>query len=169
MRIEETELSPEEWINRLVSWCNSYPILSVEDPLHEDDWHNWQRITSLLGGERQILGDDLFATNLGRLDRGVLERAANAVLIKPNQAGTISRTKQVIRTAKSAGFGTVVSARSGDTEDYWLADLAVGWHAGQIKVGSTHRSERTSKWNRLLEIEAELGSKAAFGYAAFHP
>jgi enolase len=122
--------------------------------LHEDDWSGWQQATAILGDGRQLLGDDLFATNLARLDQGVAAGVANAVLVKPNQAGTVSRAQAVVRRAQGAGYATVVSARSGDTEDHWLADLAVGWRAGQIKVGSTQRSERTAKWNRLLEIEA---------------
>lgn len=164
LRTEKVELSSEEWLQQLKKWCDSYPIASIEDPLHEDDWEGWKSASSLFGGNRQLLGDDLFATNLGRLERGISNEVANAVLIKPNQSGTITRTIKVLEAAKSANYGTVVSARSGDSEDYWLADLAVGLRSGQIKVGSTQRSERNSKWNRLLEIEAEFGTQSEFGH-----
>ena len=110
----------------------------------------------------QLVGDDLFATDLERLEKGIEQRAANAVLVKPNQVGTLTGAGEVIRRARVAGMATVVSARSGETEDSWLADLAVGWAAGQIKVGSTTRSERTAKWNRLLRIEHALGAAARY-------
>ena len=152
---EDAELPTAAWLSRLARWCGSYPIVSIEDVLGEDEWGAWREATASLGAERQLLGDDLFVTNAARLQRGVQEGVANAVLVKVNQAGTVSRAEDVVSAAKAAGYATVVSARSGDTEDEWLADLAVGWGAGQIKVGSTMRSERTSKWNRLLEIEAD--------------
>jgi enolase len=154
LALEGRQMSAPEWVAELSEWCRRYPIVSLEDVLHEDDWSGWQQATAILGDGRQLLGDDLFATNLARLDQGVAAGVANAVLVKPNQAGTVSRAQAVVRRAQGAGYATVVSARSGDTEDHWLADLAVGWRAGQIKVGSTQRSERTAKWNRLLEIEA---------------
>lgn len=160
LRLEGARLSPGDWTTRLVEWCGRYPICSLEDVLYEDDWSGWQVASGRLGRGRQLLGDDLFATNLDRLERGIGLGVANAVLVKPNQAGTISRAEAVVRAARTAGYATVVSARSGDTEDHWLADLAVGWRAGQVKVGSTQRSERTAKWNRLLEIEAALGPRA---------
>jgi enolase len=141
----------------LLRWCTDYPVVSVEDALSEDDWDGWKEATASLGRGRQLIGDDLFATSAGRLRRGVASGIANAVLVKPNQAGTISRARGVVDLARDSGYATVLSARSGDTEDTWLADLAVGWRAGQIKVGSTTRAERTAKWNRLLEIEAEAG------------
>ena len=134
----------------------------MEDILFEDDWAGWSTASSVHGPERQLLGDDFFATNRGRLERGIQSGVANAVLVKPNQAGTVSRAAAVVQLAHENGYGTVVSARSGDTEDFWLADLAVGWEARQIKVGSTMRSERTAKWNRLLEIEARAGADARF-------
>ena len=151
---EDIFLSAEEWLDRLASWVERYPIISIEDPLGEDEWASWRTASDRLAGI-QLLGDDLFATNLARLERGVSEQVANAVLIKVNQAGTVTKAERVLRTAQAAGVATVVSARSGDSEDYWLADLAIGWGAGQIKVGSTMRSERTAKWNRLLELESE--------------
>ena len=150
------------WLAELAGWCERYPVVSLEDVLAEDDWAGWRAAGDLVGHGRQLVGDDLFATGLERLQRGIADGVANAVLIKPNQAGTVTRAENVLRAAQSAGYATVVSARSGDTEDSWLADLAVGWRSGQIKVGSTMRSERTAKWNRLLEIEATAGHRAHF-------
>lgn len=158
-------LTPSELVDELASWCGSFPIVSIEDALGEDDWDGWQAATRDLGG-RQILGDDLFVTHLNRLERGIRDGVANAVLVKPNQIGTLSDARAVVRRAHEAGYRTVLSARSGETEDTWLADLAVGWRTGQIKVGSTMRSERTAKWNRLLRIEAELGDLAEYAGAA---
>lgn len=154
LRVEDRNYAGDEWVNLLARWARDYPIVSMEDPLSDDDWACWATASPLLGRDAQLLGDDLFATNAERLRRGVASSVANAVLVKPNQAGSVSRAEDVVRLAQSVGYATVVSARSGDTEDAWLADLAVGWSAGQIKVGSTMRSERTAKWNRLLEIEA---------------
>jgi enolase len=162
LRVEDRCFSASEWLEELAGWCQRYPIVSLEDVLAEDDWVAWQDSGRLVGDGRQLLGDDLFATQLERLRRGVAEGIANAVLVKPNQAGTVTRAEAVLRAAQTAGYATVVSARSGDTEDGWLADLAVGWRSGQIKVGSTTRSERTAKWNRLLEIEATAGERARF-------
>jgi enolase len=149
-------------VDELEAWCDAHPVVSLEDPLSEDDWAGWTEATRRLGGRLQLLGDDLFVTDVGRLERGITERVANAVLVKPNQCGTLSRASACVALARDSGYATVVSARSGDTEDGWLADLAVGWRAGQIKVGSTTRSERTAKWNRLLQIEAELGDRARY-------
>lgn len=149
-------------VAELEQWCDRHPIVSLEDPLAEDDWEGWAEATLRLGERVQVVGDDLFATNIARLERGIREGAANAVLVKPNQVGTLSDAWTVVRRARDAGYRVVVSARSGDTEDAWLADLALGWRAGQIKVGSLARSERTVKWNRLLRIEAELGAEAGF-------
>ena len=159
---EEREITGSEWLAELVEWQAVFPICSIEDPFGEDDWETWEDATGALSSHVQLLGDDLFATNRQRLQRGIDRGIANAVLIKPNQAGTLSRAMEVTRLAQSNGYRTVVSARSGDTEDGWLSDLAVGWRAGQIKVGSLTRSERTAKWNRLLRIEAELGEEAEF-------
>ncbi|MCK9896019.1 phosphopyruvate hydratase [Frankia sp. AgB32] len=158
---EARELSAGELVDELADWCASYPIVSLEDPLAEDDWAGWRTATERLGGH-QLLGDDLFVTNPDRLARGIDERVANAVLVKPNQIGTLSTARAVVRRAHATGYATVLSARSGETEDDWLADLAVGWRTGQIKVGSTMRSERTAKWNRLLRIESELGERAEY-------
>ncbi len=158
--LEGVQLSPAEWLERVSEWCRRYPVISLEDVLYEDDWANWGEASRRLGQSHQLIGDDLFATDLARLNQGLSLGVANAVLVKPDQAGTLSRTSTVLRAAQAGGYATVVSARSGDTEDYWLADLAVGWRAGQVKVGSTQRSERTAKWNRLLEIEADAGGRA---------
>jgi enolase len=162
LAVEAEQLTAADWIRRIAQWCARYPIVSLEDVVAEDQWDDWKAASTILGEDRQLLGDDLFATNGERLARGVKAGVANAVLVKVNQAGTVGRAEDVIVKARAAGYATVVSARSGDTEDNWLADLAVGWRAGQIKVGSTHRSERTAKWNRLLEIEADPRNHARF-------
>jgi len=142
-------------IDTLQKWADGWPIISIEDGLGEDDWAGWKTLTEKLG-KIQLIGDDFFATNPQRLRRGIDEGCANAVLVKMNQIGTITRTLEVIEIAKKAGYKTVVSARSGETEDSTMSDLAVGADAGQIKIGSIARSERLAKYNRLLEIEAEL-------------
>ena len=147
-------LSGERLVEQWVEWVRQFPVVSLEDPLGEDDWTAWQALSSQLGERVQLVGDDLFVTDPERLGRGVEAAVANAVLVKPNQVGTVTDAAEVVEQARAAGYATIVSARSGDTEEAWLADLAVGWRAGQIKVGSTTRSERTAKWNRLLEIEA---------------
>ena len=161
LRLEERYLSADELVAELADWSATYPIVSIEDPLAEDDWAGWSHATATLGN-LQLLGDDLFVTDLTRLRTGFEREVANAVLVKPNQTGTISAALDVIEAARAAGYATVLSARSGDTEDSWLADLAVGWRTGQIKVGSTTRSERTAKWNRLLQISAALEANAEF-------
>jgi enolase len=158
---ENRSLEAGELVSELAAWTAEYPIVSLEDPLAEDDWDGWAVASTQLGSI-QLLGDDLFATNLARLEQAIELQIANAVLVKPNQIGTLSQALATIVRARAAGYATVLSARSGDTEDSWLADLAVGWRTGQIKVGSTMRSERTAKWNRLLRIEAELGADAEF-------
>jgi enolase len=158
---EGRSLDAVAMVDMLAQWCGEFPIVSIEDPLAEDDWEGWERATAVLG-DHQLVGDDLFVTSAERLRRGVAEQVANTVLVKINQNGTISGTAEVMRLARAAGYATVVSARSGETEDSSIADLAVGWRAGQIKVGSLTRSERTAKWNRLLAIEAELGTDATF-------
>jgi enolase len=165
LEVESRTLDSEEWLATVTGWCEQYPICSLEDVVAEDEWEAWRSASPSLGAGRQLLGDDLFATNGERLARGIQEHVANAVLVKVNQAGTVTRAQRVVEQAHAAGYSTVVSARSGDTEDGWLADLAIGWRAQQIKVGSTMRSERTAKWNRVLEIEARAGSKARFAGA----
>lgn len=161
LRAERRTLSPAGLVAELQGWAADLPIVSLEDPLGEDDWSAWQTATGALG-HLQLLGDDLFVTSEERLGWGVERNVANAVLVKPNQTGTLSEARAVVAQAHRAGYRTVLSARSGETEDSWLADLAVGWRTGQIKVGSTTRSERTAKWNRLLRIEADLGDAAQF-------
>ena len=144
------------YINNLVS---NYPIVSIEDPFAEDDWLTWQKFMQVAPKKLQVLGDDLLTTNLARLNRAIEEKSANSILIKANQNGLVSSTLNVLKQARANNFNTVVSARSGENEDSWLADLATGWAAGQIKVGSTHGSERNSKWNRLLELEVIENTK----------
>lgn len=157
LRSESRVLGAEEWVAELERWCGRHPIVSLEDVLAEDDWDGWVEATGVLGKGRLLVGDDLFATQVDRLARGSAAGVANAVLIKPNQAGTLTRAGRAVALAAQAGYATVASARSGDTEDAWLADLAIGWRCRHIKVGSLTRSERCAKWNRLLEVDADLG------------
>lgn len=157
LRTEGREVDADELIDELQGWCRRYPIVSVEDGLGEDAWGDWATLTRSLPGV-QVLGDDLFVTDVARLRQGIACGAANAVLVKPNQIGTLTDARAVVELAHEAGYRTVLSARSGDTEDAWLADLAIGWRTGQLKVGSTHRAERTAKWNRLLAVEATAGA-----------
>ncbi len=138
----------------------NYPIKSIEDPFAEEDWDSWKKITSEIGSKVQIVGDDLFVTNAKRLNKGIKEKSANCILVKPNQIGTLTETLEVISTAKAANFNTIISHRSGDTEDTFIADLASATMSSQIKTGSLARSERVAKYNRLLRIEEELGNHA---------
>lgn len=151
---ESRRLTRDQMIDLLASWIDRYPVASIEDGLGEDDWEGWVALTSRLG-RIQLIGDDLFTTDPGRLSKGIASKAANAVLVKMNQIGTLTETYEVLRIAREAGYRAVISARSGETEDSFLADLAVASGAGQIKIGSITRSERLSKYNRLLEIEAK--------------
>ncbi len=144
------------------NWCRQYPILSIEDPLQEDDWNGWEYITAQLGNKVKLVGDDLFVTNLKRLQMGIEKHAANAILIKVNQIGTVSETIDVMNLAQQNGYKCIVSHRSGETEDTFIADLAVATNAGAIKSGAPARAERTAKYNRLLQIEAELGTQAVY-------
>lgn len=152
---EQRSLRAAELVDELCAWVDDYPIVSVEDALGEDDDEGWRDATARLANRIQLLGDDLFVTSPERLTAGIEGGIANAVLVKPNQVGTLSEARRVVEIAQAAGYATVLSARSGETEDSWLADLAVGWRTEQLKVGSTTRSERTAKWNRLLRIESE--------------
>jgi len=154
--------STEEMIAFWEGWAARYPIVSIEDGLAEGDWEGWSALTRSLGNRIQLVGDDLFVTNPAILDRGIREGAANAILIKLNQIGTLSETLEAIRRAREAGFAAVVSHRSGETEDTSIADLAVGSDCGQIKTGSLCRTERVCKYNRLLYIEQELGDRASY-------
>jgi enolase len=149
---DDRRLDRAAMVDRVCDWVETYPIVSVEDPLAEDDWSGWEALSERLGQRVQLLADDLVVTNRHRLERAIEHEAANAALIKPNQAGTLTRTLDVIKTARSAGWAGVVSARSGETADTTIADLAVARHVGQIKIGSLARSERLAKYNRLLEI-----------------
>lgn len=145
-----------------------YPLLSLEDGLDEEDWSGWQKLTSVLGNKLQLVGDDLFVTNTQRIQQGVQQQAANAVLIKPNQIGTVSRTMDAVRLAQQSGYGVISSHRSGETEDVFIADLAVGLNTCQIKTGAPCRSERVAKYNQLLRIEQLLGTAAIYpGFSTF--
>jgi len=152
-QVEGKRLSSSEMADFLDGWVSRYGVASIEDPCAEDDWDGWKIITARLGSRVRLVGDDLFTTNLRRLERGIADGAANSVLVKMNQIGTLTETFAVIDRAREAGYGAVISARSGETEDSFLADLAVASGAGQIKIGSVTRSERLAKYNRLLEIE----------------
>jgi enolase len=165
-RIEDTDRSAEEMVAYYEKLIDGFPIVSIEDPLAEDDWAGWRAITETLGGRVQLVGDDLFVTNVDRLSRGIEEACANAILVKPNQIGTLTETLDVVRRAHGAGFGTVMSHRSGETEDTTIADLAVATGAGQIKSGAPSRGERTAKYNQLLRIEDELGEGARYAGTA---
>ena len=147
-------------INYYKKLTNNYPIKSIEDPFAEDDWISWNKITNEIGKNVQIVGDDLFVTNTERLRKGIKEKSANCILVKPNQIGTLTETLEVISMAKAANFNTIISHRSGDTEDTFIADLATATMSSQIKTGSLARSERVAKYNRLLRIEEELGKQA---------
>lgn len=155
-------LAAEDLVRLLERWAHDYPILSIEDGMAEDDWDGWQALTRSLGPRVQLIGDDLFTTNGDRLRRGISLGVANSILIKVNQIGTLTETLEVIALARSAGYRPVISARSGETEDSTIADLAVATGAGQIKIGSVVRSERLAKYNQLLRIEEELGPEAPF-------
>ncbi len=163
----DAEAKPKMSAEELISWYEGliakYPIISIEDGLAEDDWAGWKLMNQRLGDKIQIVGDDIFVTNPTRLKRGIEEKAANSILIKLNQIGTLSETLQCIRDAHTAKFTTVISHRSGETCDSTIADLAVGVNAGQIKTGSASRSDRIAKYNQLLRIEEHLGSRASFG------
>ena len=161
-RIEGKQLTGEEMIEYYSSLVEDFPIVSIEDGLAEEDWGHWAMMTEALGNRLQIVGDDIFVTNKLRLSRGIEEGSANAILIKLNQIGTLSETLETIETAKRAGFGTVISHRSGETQDTSLVHLAVGTNAGQVKTGSLSRGERMAKYNELLRIEEELGRSAVY-------
>jgi len=159
---EKKKLSASEMIDFYKDWVDKYPIVSIEDGLAQDDWEGWKELTLKLGKRIQIVGDDLFVTNPKRLKRGIEEGIANSILIKLNQIGTLTETIETIKMAKEAGYTTVISHRSGETEDTTIADVAVATNAGQIKTGSCSRSERIAKYNQLLLIEEELGDKAIY-------
>jgi enolase len=161
-------LTPEQMVEYYATMCGRYPIVSIEDGLAEDDWDGWERITRRLGDRIQLVGDDLFVTNVTRLERGIREGIANSILIKVNQIGTLTETLDAIEMAHRAGYTAVISHRSGETEDVTIADLAVATNAGQIKTGSLCRTDRVAKYNQLLRIEEQLGASARYaGAGAF--
>jgi enolase len=165
---EGRTLSSDEMVEFYADWVARYPIVSLEDPLAEDDWDGWRKLTSKIGDRVQLVGDDLFVTNVERIERGIGERAANATLIKVNQIGTLTETMAAIDMSHRAGWRTVMSHRSGETEDVTIAHLAVATNTGQIKTGAPSRSERVAKYNELLRIEEKLGGAAHWpGRAAF--
>jgi enolase len=155
----------EYWAN----WARQYPIISIEDGLSEGDWEGWASLTEQLGDTVQLVGDDLFVTNVKYLDRGIEEIVANAILIKVNQIGTLTETLDAIEMARTNNYTAIISHRSGETEDPFIADLAVATNAGQIKTGSTSRTDRIAKYNQLLRIEEDLGASARYpGFSAFY-
>jgi enolase len=163
---EGRELSADEFVEYLAHFAEQYPIISIEDGMAENDWLGWKKLTERLGQRVQLVGDDLFVTNTSILQRGISEHIANAILIKPNQIGTLTETLAAIQMAKEAGYRTVISHRSGETEDTTIADLAVATNAGQIKTGSLCRTDRVAKYNQLLRIEEQLGSNAKYAGSA---
>jgi enolase len=160
--LEAREYDRDEWLAVLLDWVARYPILSIEDPFAEDDADGMRAITRALGDRVQVIGDDFLVTNAARVDAAAVAGACNALLVKPNQAGTITETLSAFAAAHDKGWGTIVSARSGETEDVTIVHLAVGWNCGQLKVGSFARSERMAKWNEGLRIEESLGAGARF-------
>jgi len=166
---EGVSLSTNEMVDYYVKWASNYPLISIEDGIAEDDWDGWQLITEKLGDKIQLVGDDLYATNVNRLSKGISLKASNSILIKPNQIGTLTETVAAIKMAQQVGWTAVISHRSGETEDTTIADLAVGLNTGLIKAGAPCRSERIAKYNRLIRIEDELGRRASFaGMQAFY-
>ena len=166
--IEGRELESGELVDLWADWCAKYPIVSIEDGLAEDDWAGWQALCSRLGGDVQLVGDDLLVTNIERIDRAIEERSCNALLCKVNQIGTLSESAAAVERSRSAGWGVVMSHRSGETEDTTIADLAVAWNTGQIKTGAPARSDRVAKYNQILRIEEQLGGRAVYpGLDAF--
>ena len=162
LNLDGCQYSCEEWLEVLGAWIRRYPIVSIEDPFAEDDPEGIRALTAAIGDRVQVVGDDFLVTNAKRIASAAQSRNCNAVLLKPNQAGTVTETLAALEAAKQAGFGTIVSARSGETEDVAIAHLSVGWNAGQFKVGSFARSERMAKWNEALRIEEALGLDAIF-------
>ena len=167
---DKSSRTPEQMTAFWESWVRQFPIVSLEDGLAEDDWNGWKHLTSVLGKQVQLVGDDLFVTNTTRLHRGITENAGNSILIKLNQIGTVTETIEAIEMARRAGYSSIVSHRSGETEDTFIADFVVGMGTGQIKTGSASRTDRVAKYNQLLRIEEELGSAARFpGRSALAP
>jgi enolase len=161
-RMENRSFTSDEFADLMIAWCEKYPIVSIEDPMADTDWDGWGRVHRAIGGRVQLIGDDLFTTNVARIQDGISRGVANSVLIKLNQIGTVTETIEAIRLTQKAGWAPVVSARSGETEDAFIAHLAVATNAGQLKVGSFTRSERMVKWNECLRIARSLGGRARF-------
>jgi enolase len=155
-------LTSDELVEYWAQWCEKYPIVSIEDGMAEDDWAGWKKLTERLGDKVQLVGDDLFVTNVKRLKQGIENQTANSILVKVNQIGTLTETIQAVRMAQNNGYNSVMSHRSGETEDSTIADLAVALNCGQIKTGSASRSDRMAKYNQLIRIEEELGTSAIF-------
>ena len=168
LQSENKSFTGEEFSKFLINLCKKYEIISLEDPFSEDDWNSWIKFTKSIGDNTQIVGDDLFATNLNLINKGIEKRAANAVLIKPNQIGTLTETMDAIELAQSNGFETVISHRSGETENTFISDLAVATNSGQIKTGSMSRSERIAKFNQLLRIEENFALKKSLKNNKFY-
>jgi len=158
----EADRTSDQMIHLYEDWLRQYPIISIEDGLAEGDWEGWQALTAALGDRAQLVGDDVFVTNPEILRRGIADKVGNALLVKLNQIGTVTETLDAMAMARDAGYATVISHRSGETEDVTIADLAVGTAAGQIKTGSASRTDRTCKYNQLLRIEEELGAQASY-------
>ena len=167
LKSENRELTSSELTAYYANMCEKYPIVSIEDGLSEDDWDGWKELTEVLGEKVQLVGDDLFVTNVSILAEGIEKGVGNSILIKPNQIGTVSETMQTVRLAQRSGYTCVMSHRSGESEDTFIADFAVALNTGEIKTGSTARSDRIAKYNRLLEIEAELGQFEYLGASIF--
>jgi enolase len=159
---DQSKKSADEMVKLYADWVRQYPIISIEDGLAQDDWEGWKVLTEELGDKIQLVGDDLFVTNTERLAQGIEEGVANSILIKLNQIGTVTETIAAIELARRHGYTAVVSHRSGETEDAFIADFTVGLHTGQIKTGSASRTDRIAKYNQLLRIEEELGESAEF-------
>jgi enolase len=159
---EGRQLTSAEFVDYLAEWAEKYPIVSIEDGLAEDDWDAWKALTARAGDRIQLVGDDLFVTNTERLARGIKEKAGNAILVKLNQIGTLSETFDAIEMAHRAGFNAVISHRSGETDDTFIADLVVATNSGQIKTGAPSRVDRVAKYNQLLRIEEALGESAVY-------
>ena len=162
LELEQCTFTMAEFGQLMEGWCNRYRIISIEDPMADTDWTGWQMVHEKLGQRIQLIGDDLFTTNIRRINTGIERGIANAVLIKLNQIGTVTETLNAIRLTQEAGWPPVVSARSGETEDTFISHLAVATNAGQLKVGSFSRSERMAKWNEVIRIECDLGANARF-------
>jgi enolase len=168
-RFEGRELTSEEMTDIYTQWIDAFPIVSIEDPLAEDDWAGWSALVARIGDQIQVVGDDLFVTNVSRLQRGITERAASALLVKVNQIGSLTETLDAVDLAHRAGFRCMMSHRSGETEDTTIADLAVATNCGQIKSGAPARTDRVAKYNQLLRIEEDLDDAARYAGASAFP